>query len=212
MKQNHIIKIAIVITATLLIIPSVVYFFSFHSNGISKDPANWGVFGDYLNPFVALANLVVLVFLAYLASQFEDKRNKKTLDLQKKIQFNEIRYNAYKDILEALYTFDGALKHYTYEKHESLELIISRAKIERAFKASTYFFIDFKHPDTTNELLVLSLEIYNLFNSYFKENNEPQKKQLFEQILNKINTFSTIRNQYIDLLQLHIAIKLESDN
>lgn len=42
--KRHFLAILIV----LAIIPLVFYFYKFHSYNLSNDPADWGVFGDYI--------------------------------------------------------------------------------------------------------------------------------------------------------------------
>lgn len=75
----------------LIITPLILYIITFYGQSISKDPANWGQFGDYvggvLNPIIAVMNLIVLIFISIYLSKLDSHRH-----------FNEYRFNAYREV------------------------------------------------------------------------------------------------------------------
>lgn len=68
----------------VLIIILAIYFYSFTFGfSISKDQAIWGQFGDFMNVFVAIANLFVVSFLTYYLNKIEEKREEENKILEK---------------------------------------------------------------------------------------------------------------------------------
>jgi hypothetical protein len=78
-------KTIISICTLLVSIPATLYFWQFHGP-LSKDPDRWAAFGDYLNPFIALLNVVVFIYLTFVIKEFEDKREQKRLLLPKMLE------------------------------------------------------------------------------------------------------------------------------
>lgn len=93
--QKRVVWISAGIIGILISIPLLVYLFHFGKSEISPNPANWGVFGDYiggiLNPILSLASLVVLGYLTYIVSEQSNEKNKKLFLFQKKL-------NAYEEL------------------------------------------------------------------------------------------------------------------
>lgn len=62
----------------LLVAPILVYWLNFKGYGVSDNPSNWGVFGDYiggvLNPFIAFLNLGILIYLTVFVSREDTKK------------------------------------------------------------------------------------------------------------------------------------------
>jgi uncharacterized membrane protein len=96
-------NILLSITALIFIsIPAIFYIYYFGLNTISKNPSDWGPFGDYfggiLNPIISILTLIVTIYIAIEISKIEDKRNEKTLNFEKRRFLNELRENEYRRI------------------------------------------------------------------------------------------------------------------
>lgn len=98
-------KTIIFFSSTILLYIVVIigfYILNFAKSGISDNPVNWGVFGDYigglLNPIISLASLVVLGYLTYFMSKQSNEESKKLFFLQQKILAYHELAAYYKDI------------------------------------------------------------------------------------------------------------------
>lgn len=60
------------------------FYYTLKNTEFSNSPSNWGVLGDYLNPFIALANLIVLIFLTIEIKRIENKREEENSKLEQK--------------------------------------------------------------------------------------------------------------------------------
>lgn len=62
----------------------IVYIYNFKSNGLSKDPENWGQFGDYIggtiNATLSIINFLGLTYLTLRIVEIEENRNRSTLE------------------------------------------------------------------------------------------------------------------------------------
>lgn len=63
-----------------------VYFIFFKNHSLSSDPSNWGQFSDYLNPFIALSNLIVFVWFSIEVFKYNQKKDEETDEFQKSIE------------------------------------------------------------------------------------------------------------------------------
>ncbi len=83
MKNRNLLIILWSSALVFIIVTTYAYYYNFNRNGLSKDPAIWGQFGDYfggiLNPFISILNLIILTYLSIRLVKDEDNRNKWTL-------------------------------------------------------------------------------------------------------------------------------------
>ena len=83
MSTRILIRLLWIVSLGSLFLVIIPYVWNFHSNGYSKNSAQWAQFGDYiggvLNPIFALLNLIVLTYLTIKVVQNEDERNRFTL-------------------------------------------------------------------------------------------------------------------------------------
>ncbi|MFD1753568.1 hypothetical protein ACFSC6_00015 [Rufibacter sediminis] len=91
----------------ILLVPIVFYVATFGSNELSGDTANWGTFGDFLggvlNPFLSLLTLVATIYIAYVVSGHDTKRNEKALAFERSRFLTELRESEYRRITSLLY-------------------------------------------------------------------------------------------------------------
>ena len=103
MKKYHSsLWISGIILFIILITPFGLYIKNFHASPISKNPADWGTFGDFLggsiNSVMAVVNIFVLLYLTFRIAAVEGERNDQAIALQEKLALNQIRLDAYRDV------------------------------------------------------------------------------------------------------------------
>jgi hypothetical protein len=83
------------ILGTILIVFAFIFYSFQFGFSLSKDQTVWGEFGDYMNVFVAIANLFVIGYLTIFFAEMEEQRDKENRTLEEfKIRPNLI----FKDI------------------------------------------------------------------------------------------------------------------
>lgn len=90
-------KLILLLVVGVFILLCVVgfYIYSFHSNPISTNPADWGSFGDFLggilNPIISLYSLVLLGFISYyIAKDSNNESNELNLRMRRMDAYNEL--------------------------------------------------------------------------------------------------------------------------
>lgn len=71
--QKHILKVFFII----LIIPIACYIWNFRDLAISKNPEDWGVFGDYIGGVYGVLTTILLFFVGIQLEKKEARRKKK---------------------------------------------------------------------------------------------------------------------------------------
>lgn len=81
-------KTKLVITLAVIVVASsiLVYILNFTGQEISNDTSKWGAFSDYLNPFVAIANLIVFIWLSIEVFNYNKKKDAQTDTFEQTIQ------------------------------------------------------------------------------------------------------------------------------
>lgn len=59
------------------IIPVVAYYVRFRSFGLSKDPTDWGTFGDYIGGVYSVILSIIAIYVTYMIREREDKSKEK---------------------------------------------------------------------------------------------------------------------------------------
>ena len=104
--------------AVIIITPIGFYIYNFGRSSLSDSPGDWGVLGDYiggiLNPFVAILNILLFVYLTI----YVDKQDHKKM-------FNQFRYDAYLEFSRLLNSFDpkSATIEETTKLYKEIDLI-----------------------------------------------------------------------------------------
>lgn len=77
MLTNHgLILIIIAIVCVAVISVALFKYFNNFSQGFSEKQSDWGAFGDYINPFLTLINVILLVWIGFLTLQTTDHYNR----------------------------------------------------------------------------------------------------------------------------------------
>ncbi|OHX37827.1 hypothetical protein BJL95_04440 [Methylomonas sp. LWB] len=63
----------LLVVLVVLGLPVGLYAYNFRHSSLSPAPADWGVLGDYLNPFISVLNLLVVAYIAHKVN-FEQRR------------------------------------------------------------------------------------------------------------------------------------------
>jgi hypothetical protein len=72
-KRKWLLLLAIV----ACIIPVIAYIIRFYSYGFSKDPTDWGTFGDYIGGVYSVILSIIAIYVTYMISEREDKAKEK---------------------------------------------------------------------------------------------------------------------------------------
>ncbi len=132
----------VTIIVILVVVVAVLHFWLqvFSDQPLSTDPAEWAAFADYfggmLNPIIAIANLVFLVYISFELAKREDNRNLiplrhqlisgliLTLNLPRPGSFDD----KYTDVVEQVY--------YAYHEliKQNLHLLGERSDVQRNFE------------------------------------------------------------------------------
>lgn len=99
--------------------------FGYH---LSDSKTEWGAFGDYLNPFIAIINLVLLVYLAHVVAVNEEKRHRENLKFQANSNFLASRMEEarrMRTIAQSIFDVSPAEKEYEIRLHEKAYEIIA---------------------------------------------------------------------------------------
>ena len=106
-------KFILWICTSIAIVTIGFYAYNFNKSPLSIAPSDWGTFGDYiggiLNPIIGITNIIVLIYISFLISKYEDKR-----------WSNQLIHDAYKDLLSEF----EKLHHKKYNTSKSRDLIM----------------------------------------------------------------------------------------
>jgi tetratricopeptide (TPR) repeat protein len=193
MKKTVIRNIGIIVTI-LLILPIGIYIINFYSNGISKNPENWGVFGDFfggvLNPIISLIGTILLGYLTYMVSKISSEENKNLFKYEQKV----IAYQKIANITSEIdYAMDKVKIHNDF--------MISYGKLGKEEKAIEHYTIAMESLLITLSKLSITLNNFSInYSHLFKydfESKEFKKltsnsKDYFQSF--DINNLDSIKN------------------
>ena len=219
-KENKFVfRIPLILGLVIFLIPTLLYILRFlcddqYSIYVST-PADWGVFGDFiggiLNPVIAIANTVILIYISYTAHKLNENISDKDNKTQKFIILTQMRYDSYSNFKKSLPTHtDLIILIENNNKSEDginriiSELIILRGILETFQSNSNILFEELieSTPDFSvniNECISHIAEIIKLnrsLASLFQKNvNNPN-------IIHNLNCIQEIKNyvHYKDLL------------
>jgi hypothetical protein len=101
----------------LSLIPLYVYFDKLGSWHLSENLHDWADFGVYvggvLGPWLAFANIIVLLRLTYIVAKLDENNSRSSLESQKMLSLNQLRQTAYKQIADRLYSLHALVLDWT---------------------------------------------------------------------------------------------------
>ncbi len=80
------IKFIILLVSIIILGSLFVYVFNFRNTSISTETSTWGAFSDYLNAFVAIANLIVFIWLSWQVFLYNKNKDQQTEQFQRAIE------------------------------------------------------------------------------------------------------------------------------
>jgi hypothetical protein len=123
----------------------------------SKNPTEWGQFGDYFNWIIGwvigVANLILLYNLTQVANRLDESRLGKELDFQQKSLQKQLTFELYKDFITKLddYTTQYAVIQNSIENDDDIAQV-KKSKLYLAF----IFNLAKSGKENFNELFVAS--------------------------------------------------------
>ena len=137
----------------LSLTPTYIFIIYFHEYGISKNPADWACFAQFIGgtvgPILAFANVCVLLFLYYRLFIFN-----------KELTFTQLRHNAYIKIatdLDSIYVIISDFEN------GSKKLNMLSAKVQNFNTAMTHLFPEI---DKRQESKLLEDRIYDIYSLF----------------------------------------------
>ncbi len=97
--ERRVINRLIVVACIVIIFSVGAYIWKFSGQSISKDTGDWGAFSDYLNPFIAFINLLVIGWLSFSVYQYNLNRDRQNDFFQRSLE---------RPVLVSKSTFDPA--------------------------------------------------------------------------------------------------------
>jgi len=154
----------------LFIIPFALYFSQFH-NGFGSH-AEFGTFGDFINPFLSSINILLLIYITYYVQRKEESKSKEVLQAQFEQNLMMLRHEAYKEIVEFLNGIDK--QKITEENYDDLTSNY-RAKLNHYFRDYSHLF-SFLKSDEGIKILYCFGEDISLFYRNSKKGIEIRQK------------------------------------
>ncbi len=69
-KLNLLILILGIFIALAVLIPIILYYLNFSENEISKDPANWSAFGDYIGGVIGTNLSIIAIIISFISIMY----------------------------------------------------------------------------------------------------------------------------------------------
>ncbi len=97
-----------IILGISIIIPIILFIIYFQNQSISYENSSWselgGYFGGILGPIIALANLIIFVYLTKIAKEFQNVENEKQRNFKRKFLVADLQNDLIKNITDILYS------------------------------------------------------------------------------------------------------------
>lgn len=133
----------------LFIVAVLVYVNNFSKSDISKTPADWGVFGDYIggvmNPVISFLNLLVTVYIAKMINDFSKNENTKQVLIQNRIIKTQLMHEALNDFRKEI--------NFQFQKihDETINSQMIRYYIDQTIQTIDSFHKSYEHLFPTNK-------------------------------------------------------------
>ena len=70
----------------IIIVSLIFYVVNFWGHKFSNTTETWGAFSDYLNPFIAISNLIVFIWLSFSVYEYNEKKDRQDEILKTKME------------------------------------------------------------------------------------------------------------------------------
>ncbi|MGL5236339.1 MAG: hypothetical protein ACRC8Z_16580 [Empedobacter falsenii] len=171
---KKLIKYLSIVFFILISIPFFIYFKEFGKFKFSTNQSIYNDFGGFIGGttslIIGIFNIIATIILALVINNYDNKRNKDALELQKKIFERELKENAYKEFNILI----NSNKISPYNTIEYLEYLN-----DFYFKISNYYY--------TNSHIFESITEYNL---------EKRTFDVLNQLIDDLDEFEHKRGDY----------------
>lgn len=129
------------------LIPNLIYMCNFVGKGMSSNPSDWGVYGDFIggsiNPVLTIVNITALVYLTYTVSHIEENRAQESINVQKIITLNQMRHDMVVEFSKGLDTI------FSSDRNVDALKALHKLRMETYlfWKNSEYYFSDLYNED-----------------------------------------------------------------
>lgn len=198
-----------IISLIFICIPIFSYLINFANHPLSSDPANWGVFGDYIggtiNTMVSIISLIILGILTHRVGKQSNEENLKTNLLMRRIEVYDY-ISKYSTSIHKLRTemililpnitdknkLEDNLK-WIEKYHEKVVVLVELNSLLEtfSFRFGKIFNYDFKQ-SKFDELCALSEKIKDAVTNYFNPDYEKPKTL--------INDYNALLDNFIKFL------------
>ena len=200
----------------LLSIPIKIFIDEYKPAAYSNELEKWGQFGDFIggiyNPFLALLNLIVLIYITIEVSRIETKRVKEQIKFENHRQLNEFRYSAYNEYMNKLDIIKSDdLNKVIISPQTSSNIIDKLTEIDnylmRVIYSNNFLFVGTS--DYFNSISRLSMAVYHLKNvlfellEYYRKNNN-LSKELQEKYMKCYVEYENAKTSVLTFFQIQI--------
>jgi len=187
-KDLHSLKnILITVISISLILTIIIYLYYFNNGKVSTDSKDWGNLGDYisgiLNPIIGIFNLIILVYIAIIANNFNSNLHNQSEKVQKGLAKKQIIFEISKSFI---IDFEKLL--ITILEKDNNEYRKMCYKIDGHITS----LIELKVFDSKNEYIENLSKVCNLIGESY---NPQQKKFIIDNT--QINELSAFRKYFI---------------
>jgi hypothetical protein len=233
MKRKDL-RIFIVISIIVLILPVILFLFNFRHQTISVIQNDWADFSSYfsgiLTPIISILSLIILIYIYLLIQKQSSEENHKLFRLQRRIQ-------AYDELLDYLPTLGSLFlrfeqinliftnKVYENDPEKKLLLAFEEMKSISGWFSKFHFFLKNFYPryshlfnqdinnSTYKNLLAQTEKIQSGFNGYYEQLitiNSNENKE-WKNAIAELMSFNKNLANYINLLrsELYDPTKIE---
>jgi hypothetical protein len=188
----------------IILIIILAFIINFSSQAISDKVSDWGTFGDYfgglLNPIIGVLNLIALVYISFVISKLEEKRNLHELQSQKKFTLYSLQHDSLKKLNRILEKVQPELVKSNAESR--INIILVRNELNSYITTHSYLFPFFK--DRTWQSLKDSIEDLSELSHKYYSNDKSDSAAA--ELITKLSEYNEYKIKFITEVQNKIEI------
>ncbi|GAB5522456.1 MAG: hypothetical protein Roseis2KO_03280 [Roseivirga sp.] len=203
-QEKLVFGLLFIITVIGIVLPIFFYWRVFQNFELSKNPADWGTFGDYfggvLNPAISLCSLFLLGYLTYILSQQNSAKTKQLFVLERRMMaYSELtehvkETNMVTEKVTKILVAPNPPEYYSIEKQH--ELLYE--------KMEKFDSIVFSYSEFYNSLLTFKVRYSHLFKYNF---DSEDFKKLIEGVLSVKESFSGVTTKILKREALNLSVE-----